>query len=88
MENKKHKYISRYEKEKGGSYTFCGWRLCITRNKERYVRYFSDRRFNGAQAALIAALAERDEMLADLASGRISDTSEYFSSQRRKATTK
>lgn len=79
----KYKYISRYEKEKGRSYTFCGWRLCITRSKERFVRYFSDKDFDTPQAALKAALSERDAMLADLGSGKVLHVADYFR-QRRK----
>ena len=40
MTNEKH--ITRYGQEKGQGYTFKGWRLCITRGGERFVRYFSD----------------------------------------------
>ena len=81
----KHKYISRYEKEKGSSYTFCGWRLCITRCKERFVRYFSDKDFESSEAGLQAALAERNRMLADLDSGKVQNVAHYFQ-QRRKET--
>ena len=84
----KHKYISRYEKEKGRSYTFCGWRLCITRSKERFVRYFSDKDFDTPQAALNAALTERDTMLADLASGKVSNVADYFRQRRKCVPTK
>ena len=79
----KHKYISRYEKEKGASYTFCGWRLCITRNKERFVRYFSDKDFDTPAASLKAALNERDAMLADLDSGQVPNVAAYFRQRRR-----
>lgn len=81
----KHKYISRYEKEKGNSYTFCGWRLCITRSKERFVRYFSDKDYDTPLAGLKAVLAERDAMLADLESGKVLNVADYFR-QRRKST--
>lgn len=78
----KHKYISRYEKEKGGGYTFCGWRLCITRNKERYVRYYSDKKYGTPENSYQAAQAERDAMLAELASGTVTDVSAYFRARR------
>ncbi|MBQ4614135.1 MAG: hypothetical protein IJB31_04320 [Akkermansia sp.] len=81
MENK-HKYISRYEKEKGGGYTFCGWRLCITRNKERYVRYYSDKTFGTPESSCKAALAERDALLAELNSGKVTDVAAFFRTRR------
>ncbi len=64
------KNITRYETGMGSSYSFRGWRLCITRQKERYVRYFSDREHGGdADAAFAAALRMRDEILAELQEG-------------------
>ncbi len=79
----KQKYISRYEKTKGGGYTFCGWRLCITRNKERYVRYFSDKSYPTPEAGLEAALAARERILSDLQSVKTEDVAEYFRKCRR-----
>ncbi len=79
----KHKYISRYEKAKGGGYTFCGWRLCITRDKERYVRYFSDKQYTNSQAALLAALEAREKILEDFRQGKVGNTAEYFRMCRR-----
>ena len=64
-----HRYITRYNGQKGTRNTFCGWRLCITRRKETYVRYFTDREYAGSAKALEAALTTRDAMLADLAQG-------------------
>ena len=64
-----HRYITRYNGQKGTRNTFCGWRLCITRRKETYVRYFTDREHESAEASLAAALATRDAMLNDMAKG-------------------
>lgn len=62
----KQKYITRYEAEEGNSYTFRGWRLCVTRQGERFVRYFSDLKCGGPEKALSRALEMRDELLAEL----------------------
>ncbi len=62
----KDKHITRYENTKGASYTFCGWRLCITRRKARFVRYFSDREYGSPEAGREAAIRMRDEMLSQL----------------------
>lgn len=67
MDNQR--YITRYNGQKGSRNTFCGWRLCITRQKETYVRYFTDREFDGAEASLAAALSTRDAMLAEMEAG-------------------
>ncbi len=65
--------ITRYESGMGGSYSFRGWRLCITRQKERFVRYFSDREYGGnAEQAYEDALKMRDAMLAELNQGKSS----------------
>lgn len=64
-----HRYITRYNGQKGTRNTFCGWRLCITRQKETYVRYFTDREYASADKALQVALQTRDAMLAALAGG-------------------
>lgn len=64
-----HRYITRYNGQKGSRNTFCGWRLCITRQKEIFVRYFTDREFGGDEAALAAALEIRDKMLAAMEQG-------------------
>lgn len=64
-----HRYITRYNGQKGTCNTFCGWRLCITRQKETYVRYFTDREYAHADKALQEALQTRDAMLAALAGG-------------------
>ncbi len=65
-----HRYITRYNGQKGSRNTFCGWRLCITRQKEVFVRYFTDREYETREKALAAALEMRDVMLAELAQGR------------------
>ncbi len=58
--------ITRYGSDRGSSYTFKGWRLCITRQKERFVRYFSDLEYGDADRSLDAAMAMRSEILAEL----------------------
>lgn len=78
----KEKYISRYDADKGSSYTFVGWRLCITRRGERFVRYFSDLEFGGSAPALEAALRMRNEMLSDMEDG-VLDYREFFNFYRR-----
>lgn len=64
-----HRYITRYNGQKGTRNTFCGWRLCITRRKETFVRYFTDREHESSEASLAAALETRDAMLDELANG-------------------
>lgn len=65
----KHRYITRYNGRKGTRNTFCGWRLCITRQKEVFVRYFTDREHGGMEGSLSAALSMRDGMLASMEQG-------------------
>ncbi len=64
-----HRYITRYNGQKGTRNSFCGWRLCITRQKETFVRYFTDREYENSDASLAAALENRDAMLKQLAEG-------------------
>lgn len=64
-----HRYITRYNGQKGTRNSFCGWRLCITRQKETYVRYFTDREYGDTEAALTAALSVRESILADMEQG-------------------
>lgn len=64
-----HRYITRYNGQKGSRNTFCGWRLCMTRQKEVFVRYFTDREYETSEKSLAAALEMRDEMLEKLAAG-------------------
>lgn len=78
----KEKYISRYDVDKGNSYTFVGWRLCITRRGQRFVRYFSDLEFGGREPALDAALKMRDDMLKSMEGG-VDDYREFFNYYRR-----
>ena len=60
----KHRYLTRYEGKKGTRNTFRGWRLCITRRKEIFVRYFTDKEYgDNATNSQAAALAMRDELL-------------------------
>ncbi len=62
--------ITRYESGMGNSYSFRGWRLCITRQKARFVRYFSDREHGGdADLAFAEALRMRDIILEELNTG-------------------
>lgn len=65
----KHRYITRYNGSKGTRNAFCGWRLCITRQKEIYVRYFTDREYGGMNESLAAVLAVRESMLAEMGRG-------------------
>lgn len=63
------RYITRYNGQKGTRNTFCGWRLCITRCKEVFVRYFTDREYESREKSLAAALETRDAMLAEMEQG-------------------
>lgn len=78
----KEKYITRYEATKGQSYTFVGWRLCITRKGERFVRYFSDLHYGGSQQAHDAAILMRDEMMHRMEQG-VENYHEFFNMYRR-----
>lgn len=64
-----HRYITRYNGQKGTRNSFCGWRLCITRQKETYVRYFTDREYGDAEASLAAAMSVRESILAEMGQG-------------------
>lgn len=77
-----HRYITRYNGQKGARNTFCGWRLCITRQKEVFVRYFTDRENGGTEAALNAALEMREAMLGEMAAG--ADFAELAARYRKK----
>lgn len=63
------KNITRYDGGQGPKKGFCGWRLCLTRSKEVFVRYFTDREYGSDKASLDAALAMRAEMQDELAKG-------------------
>lgn len=79
---KKEKYITRFSKENGKAYTFAGWRLCITRDGERFVRYFSELKCGGVDEALAQALSMRNELLRELQAGDTS-SAELFRRYRR-----
>ncbi len=57
-------HITRCEKEFGA---FNGWRFCITRCKQRLVRYFSDLEYGSPQKALAEAEAFRERIYTLLA---------------------
>lgn len=82
LSDMKEKYITRYEAAKGQGYTFVGWRLCITRSGERFVRYFSDLKLGGPEKSLSAALKFRDIMLKTMESGVV-DYKAFFNEFRR-----
>lgn len=63
------KNITRYDGGQGPKKGFCGWRLCLTRSKEVFVRYFTDREYGSDKASLEAALAMREKMQEELAKG-------------------
>ncbi len=46
--------------------SFQGWRVTLCRNQVHFTRYFSDKQYGGEQAALEAALATRNHVLACL----------------------
>ncbi len=46
--------------------SFQGWRVTLCRNQVHFTRYFSDKQYGGEQAALEAALAMRNHVLACL----------------------
>ncbi len=45
---------------------FQGWRVCISRNRKQFTRYFSDKTFGGEEQSLAAARALRDRLLSEL----------------------
>lgn len=76
------KNITRYDGGQGPKKGFCGWRLCLTRSKEVFVRYFTDREYGSDKLSLEAALKMREEMLAELAAGKKSPA-EIFAAHRK-----
>lgn len=58
------KNITRYTYEKT---SFQGWRLCLSRHKRLYVRYFADRAYGSEEASLEAAQQVRQMLLDELA---------------------
>lgn len=57
------KHITRCDKEFGA---FSGWRFCITRGKQRLVRYFSDLEYGSSQRALAEAESFREHIYTQL----------------------
>lgn len=76
------KNITRYDGGQNPKKGFCGWRLCITRSKEVFVRYFTDREYGSDKASLEAALAMRAEMQDELAKGT-KTPAEIFAAHRK-----
>ncbi len=46
--------------------SFLGWRVAVCRKHHYFIRYFSDRQYGGAEAALNAAIFVRDLVLKEL----------------------
>ena len=57
------KNILRYNYKKQA---FQGWRLAISRNGEKFVKYFADSRYNDYREAFRAAVEARNEILKEL----------------------
>ncbi len=57
------KNITRYTYVKAA---FQGWRVCIIRKGNQFIRYFSDKAFGSEEASFAAALDVRDRVLAEL----------------------
>ncbi|MBR2144710.1 MAG: hypothetical protein IJ956_04155 [Akkermansia sp.] len=66
----KLRYLTRYNGQKGTPKSFQGWRLCITRRKETFVRYFTDLEHGSCECAMQAAMEMRDAMLAEMEQGK------------------
>ncbi len=45
---------------------FQGWRVCISRNRQQFIRYFSDKVFGGEELSFAAARELRDRILTEL----------------------
>ncbi len=45
---------------------FQGWRVCISRSRRQFTRYFSDKAFGGEENSFAAALELRNHLLAAL----------------------
>lgn len=56
------KNLTRYTRERT---SFQGWRVCISRQGTMFTRYLPDRVYGGEEEARQAALALRDEVLAE-----------------------
>ncbi|MGN0828685.1 MAG: hypothetical protein ACI4PZ_03065 [Akkermansia sp.] len=76
------KNITRYNGGNEPKKGFNGYRLCLTRNKEVFVRYFTDREYGSDKLALEAALAMRAEMEEQLALGK-GDAHAIFEAHRK-----
>ncbi len=63
MQAQKIKNITRYTYVKTA---FQGWRVCISRQRRIFTRYFSDKAFGSEELALAAAMELRDRILAEL----------------------
>ncbi len=57
------KNITRYTYLKAA---FQGWRVCISRQRMKFTRYFSDKVFGGEENSYAAAIALRNRILAEL----------------------
>ncbi|MBQ4613928.1 MAG: hypothetical protein IJB31_03260 [Akkermansia sp.] len=76
------KNITRYTYEKT---SFQGWRLCLSRRKRLYVKYFADRVFGSEEASLAEAQKVRQLILDDLAASpscEVEDIEKIFAKYR------
>lgn len=76
------KNITRYTYEKT---SFQGWRLCLSRRKRLYVKYFADRVLGSEEASLAEAQKVRQLILDDLAalpSCEVEDIEKIFEKYR------
>lgn len=74
---KSRKNLTRFDYE---STAFKGWRLCISRKGETFVRYFSDKQYGGQRKALKAAASKLSELkeffdIAPMRDGKLSPRS-------------
>lgn len=79
------KNITRYDGSNTPRKGFNGWRLCLTRRKEVFVRYFTDREYGGEEAALQAAVTMRAEMLEALAAPNAKPSALFARYRKKKA---
>ncbi len=76
------KNITRYTYEKT---SFQGWRLCLSRKKCLYVKYFADRIYGSEEASLAEAQKMRQtilDALAALPSSDVQDIKQVFDKYR------
>ncbi len=62
---KSKKNLTRFTYENAA---FEGWRLCISRHRTNFIKYFSDKKFGGPKKSLAAAedaLSQLKEMLSN-----------------------